>query len=759
MQNTDFIYELINYPLDRYQLNLNEVLFHNANGYIGIRYDFEEGYPAEYNFTPSQYINGFYDYAKQPQAERLYGLVDEKQTILNVANTQIIKISFDGEDFSMFSGTVLESRLSLDMKQGITVRNVKWRSPQGKQIHLKVIRMASFEQLSLFTIEYEVELLNFSGQVVIESVHNGSVLNYTNPTDPRIADECFQYLTPFSCEIKDGASYISSKTSKSGLMLCSCVKNELSNQHQQEFIVYNDASICRYDIKAKAGEKIRLIKYAVFCDSIRYDNCRLQAEKEITQALSTPLEELYKKQAAYLAAYWHKCMVEIEGDVQLNNAIRFNLYQLIQSVGKNKYSNIAPKGLSGDGYEGQYFWDSEMYIHPFFTITDSSISKTLIEYRYATLDMARENARIMGHKNGALYPWRTIMGCECSGFFPAGSAQYHINGDIAYSIIAYYLATKDIDFIQVIGAEIIFETARLWLDVGHFHKGQFHINGVTGPDEYTCIVNNNYYTNVLTQYHLNWAVKFYYLLKNTNRLSTLEDKIQLELHEIEEFERAARNMYLPYDENLKINPQDDSFLHKKIWDIDKIPEDKYPLLLHYHPLHIYRHQICKQADTVMAHFILEDAQSAETILNSFEYYQKITTHDSSLSTCIYSIMAARLGLLDLALDYFNITARLDLDNMHKNTQDGIHAANMGGSYMVIVYGFGGFRLKEDGIHFAPAIPKTWTAYSFKICFEGSWIIVQVKENECSFTLEYGKEKKIFVYGKEYLLSDRLTISR
>jgi alpha,alpha-trehalose phosphorylase len=757
MENSSYIYALTNYPLDRYRLNLNEVLFHNANGYIGIRYDFEEGYPKEYNLHPSQYINGFYDYAIVHQAEKLYGLATEKQTILNIANTQTIKISFAGEEFNMFSGTVLHHRLSLDMKRGITIREVKWRSPSGKEIQLRITRMASFYQLPLFTIEYEAEPLNFSGPVVIESVHDGAVTNYSNPDDPRIACESVQYLTPMSCEIKDGASYITSQTSKSGLKLCSGVKNILVNQHRQDFIVYNEKAICRYHLQAEAGEKIKLIKYAVFCDSIRYPNCKQHAEREIEKALSLPLEDLYKKQADYLTAYWQNCMVEIQGNESLNNAIHFNIYQLIQSVGKDQHGNIAPKGLSGDGYEGHYFWDSEMFIHPFFTITNPDISKTLIEYRYATLDMARKNARIMGHKKGALYPWRTIAGSECSGFFPAGSAQYHINGAIAYSIIAYYLATKDLEFIRYKGAEIIFETARLWLDVGNFYQGQFHINGVTGPDEYTCIVNNNYYTNVLAQYHLNWAVKFYYLLQENQGLSSLKEKIQLESNEIKEFQQAAENMYLPYDEKLKINPQDDSFLQKKSWDMGSIPQDHYPLLLHYHPLHLYRHQICKQADTVMAHFILEDAQDEETMLNSFKYYEKITTHDSSLSTCIHSIMAARLGMEDLAFDYFEITARLDLDNMHKNTQDGIHTANMGGNYMAVVYGFGGFRLKEKGISFAPILPKSWTAYSFKICFEGSRISVKVQKDKCVFSLESGEEKSILVYGKEYLLKDHLII--
>lgn len=759
MSNKEAVYEIRDLKLDQYHISLNEALFHNANGYIGIRYDFEEGYPAEYHFVPSQYINGFYDYTPMKQAENLYGLVKEKQTMLNIANTQSIKLSIGSEEFSMFSGTVLTSRLWLDMEKGITVRNVVWRSPQGKELEITITRMASFHQLSLFTIQYEILPLNFSGEILIESTHNGDVLNYVDPDDPRMATESLQYLMPLSCEIKDGASFITSATSKSGLSVCSGVKNVLLKKHQQEFIFFDHNATCIFKTEAIAGKKINLIKYAVFSDSIRCDNPRNQAERELEQALAVPLQQFYQKQEEYLTAYWENCRVEIEGDSESNTSIRYSLYQIIQSVGKDHYSNVAPKGLSGDGYEGQYFWDSEMYIQPFFTITNPCLSRTLLEYRYMCLDLARENALILGHRQGALYPWRTITGRECSGYFPSGSAQYHINGDIAYAVIIYYLATKDLAFMLEKGAEIIWETARLWMDTGNFYQGKFHINDVTGPDEYTCIVNNNYYTNVVAQYNLHWAVKIYQLLKPTAGFQDLREKLDLKEEEIREFQKAAENMYLPYDDKLKINPQDDSFLQKRKWDLADIPKNKFPLLLHYHPLHLYRHQICKQADTIMAHFILEDAQTPETMSNSFQFYERITTHDSSLSYCIFSIMAARLGMEDKAFAYYEITANLDLLDKHHNTQDGIHVANMGGNYMAIVYGFGGFRLKEQGISLAPILPAKWTGYSFKISFEGSRMMVQVKADHCLIRLESGSAKKISVYGKEYLLEDTLCISR
>lgn len=278
----------------------------------------------------------------------------------------------------------------------------------------------------------------------------------------------------------------------------------------------------------------------------------------------------------------------------------------------------------------------------------------------------------------------------------------------------------------------------MWLELGCYYKGTFQIHEVTGPDEYTCLVSNNYYTNLSAQYNFHWAVKFYQLLKEVGKLQKTADKIGLTEGEILEFEKAEKAMYLPYDTELGINPQDDSFLKKKVWDIAGTPKDKFPLLLHYHPMYIYRFQVCKQADTVLAHFIFEDAQEIKTIERSFAYYEKVTTHDSSLSTCIYSIVASKLGLEEKAYSYFGDSAKLDLFNTHHNTKDGIHTANMGGTYMAIVYGFAGFRLKESGAWFAPSLPRQWNGYQFRLIYEGSRILVKVNRRECILTLENGR---------------------
>ena len=757
MRSKQLVYEVENLSMDNNDLMVNETVFHNANGYIGIRSDFEEGYPEGYDSIRGSYINGFYDIAEMKQAEKLYGLVEEKQTMLNIADTQSIFLKINGKRFSMFDGTVLHSRRWLDMEQGITGRSVVWRAPNGNEAEIVIKRMTSFYQLSLFTIEYAVKALNFSGALEFESLHAGEVKNYSNSNDPRIARDSARYLMAEKTCIQEEASYLVSHTVRSGLSVCTGVKHILSKSGFLKTQMEGHSAKTVIHASIEEGETVTLTKFTVFSDSIRCKDCLQGAMEEMEKALKLSLPVLYQYQKEYLKEYWDHCFLEIEGDDDLTAAVNYNMYQLIQSVGKDEYCNIAAKGLSGEGYEGHYFWDTEMYIQPFFNLTEPGITKNLISFRYRTLEKARENARILGHRKGALYPWRTIMGTECSGYYPSGSAGYHINGDIAYSVVAYYLSTKDIEFIVEKGAEILFETARLWMDVGNYYNGSFRINCVTGPDEYTCMVNNNYYTNVCAQYNLNWAVKFYCLLKEKKKLSPVAEKIHLTEEEIKEFDQAAKNMYLPYDEKLKINPQDDSFLQKKVWDLEHTPKEKFPLLLHYHPLHLYRYQVCKQADTVLAHFIFEDAQSLETIRNSFDYYEKITTHDSSLSTCIFSIVASKLGRTEKAYTYFGDSAKLDLFNTHKNTKDGIHTANMGGNYMAIIYGFAGLRIKEDGLHFAPSIPKQWKEYRFKINYEDSQIFVEINSEESKFSLLKGSPKQVVIRGKRYELKDTLVV--
>ena len=764
--NNNYIYEVPDVTPDNDRLMLNETLFHNANGYIGVRGCYEEGYAPGYKTIRGTYINGFYDYAPMPQAEKLYGLCEKKQTMLNVADTQGIRVSMDGESFSMFEGSVLESERKLDMCAGVTERHVLWKSQGGYKYDINIRRMASFEVPNLFLIEYRVRFLDHSGRLILESDHLGDTRNYCDPSDPRVAGESHEHLIPEKALVRDNVTYLSTQTSASMLSMCSAVtgrvfiknKEGRSEEVKADIDIKEDGHrfIRKIRVDLNVSEEAILYKFCVFTDSVRCRDPLAAAEKIVKDVTGRNVKDLYEIQKDYLRKCWERSALTIEGDDELDMALKYNTYQLLQSAGRDEHSNVAAKGLSGEGYEGHYFWDTEMYMQPFFTMTNPEISKNLISYRYSTLDAARENARLLGHKKGALYPWRTIEGSECSGYFPSGTAQYHIDGDIAYSVVAYYLATGDYDFVAGKGAEIVFETARLWMDVGNYDKDRFVINCVTGPDEYTCLVNNNYFTNVSAKYNLYWAVKFYYMLLEKGNLDTIA-RIGLTGREVDEFKEACDKMYLPYDEEKGINPQDDSFLSKKEWDFAGTPVSDYPLLLHYHPLYIYRYQVCKQADTVLAHFIYEDAQSLETIRRSFEYYELVTTHDSSLSTCIYSIMAARLKLVDKAYKYFGDSAKLDLFNLHHNTKDGIHTANMGGNYMAVVYGFGGLRIKEDGLHLDPVIPQVWKSYRFKLCYMGRQLSVEVvnKNNKAdvNISLLEGDSIELFL-GDEKLMVSR-----
>jgi alpha,alpha-trehalose phosphorylase len=752
-------YTIDSLSTDPADLMVNETIFHNANGYIGVRSNFEEGYASGINSIRGSYINGFYDFAEMKQAEKLCGLIEEKQTMLNVADTQGIRLFTDDEEFGLWNGAVLEGGRTLDMNRGFTERRVLWRSPKGKEAEIIIRRVASFARLPLFLIDYSVRAVNFSGVLRFVSTHRGDVLNYSDSSDPRVAAESVRYLTPIHADIEGSASFISSDTVRSGLRVCTGVTHTIPADHPVDTVIYKcgHGAETGISVAVEKGQAARLLKYSVFTDSLRYEDCEKRVRQELREAVEEGPEPVYRAQEAYLADFWDKAFLEIEGDEKLNTAVKYNMYQLLQSAGKDAYCNIAAKGLSGEGYEGHYFWDTEMYIEPFFTLTVPEISRNFISYRYATLGEARKNARTLGHRHGALFPWRTIMGRECSGYFPSGTAQYHINGDIAWSVVSYYLATGDFDFIAEKGAEIVFECARLWLDTGSWYKGRFEIHGVTGPDEYTCLVNNNYFTNLSAKFNLYWAVRFYAMLKEAGILKNIARKIGLNAEEIAGFEKAGQAIYLPYDEELGINPQDDSFLSKKKWNLANTPKENFPLLLHYHPLHLYRYQVCKQADTVLAHFIFEDAQSVETIRNSFLYYEEITTHDSSLSTCIFSIAASKLGFREKAYNYFGDSAMLDLYNTHGNTKDGIHTANMGGNWMAIMYGFAGLRVKESGLSFSPSLPDKWQACRFRIAYRNSRIQIEMTKTGTNFTLLEGTEKTIRVYGKSYALKDTLWV--
>lgn len=738
-------------------LNL-ESLFALGNGYLGVRGNFEEGYPEGMNSIRGTYLNAFHDRTDIPYGEKLFAFPDTQQKLVNVIDAQSIRIYFGTEEemFRFDQGKIRSYERNFRMDRGYSERIIHWESPSGQEIKLHFRRIVSFEYRELFAIDIRIESVNFTGPVKIVSTVNGDVSNYTNPNDPRVGAGHAKRLSVAACGYQDDYAYAMDETQASGLQVA-CVtahRYEQERASEMQVLASETETVSSYTFAIKESESVSFAKWNVYTDTLRHQDRLIDRGVALQEELAgVSFEDLLAKQKQYLDEFWKTADIVIENDAALQEGIRFNLYQLLQSAGRDEFSNISAKGLSGEGYEGHYFWDTEIYMFPVFLMTKPEIARQLLLYRYSKLDQARARAREMGHKKGALYPWRTISGTECSSFFPSGTAQYHISADIAYSYIQYYIAEQDNSFLLEYGAEVLFETARLWMEIGHEYQGKFHIDEVTGPDEYTCMVNNNYYTNAMAKHNLKWAAKSFDILReyDDQGFKALCERLQATAEEAQAWGKAADAMYLPYDEELGINPQDDTFLRKAVWDFANTPEEHYPLLLHYHPLTLYRYQVCKQADTVLAHFLLEDEQDSDTIVRSYDYYEKITTHDSSLSSCIFSIMASKIGYHAKAYDYFIETARLDLDNTHGNTKDGLHLANMGGTWMAIVYGFAGMRLKESGLSFAPSIPDAWDKYAFRVRYRGRLIEVRIGKERVQLELLEGGELSLKLYGAETTL--------
>jgi alpha,alpha-trehalose phosphorylase len=425
--------------------------------------------------------------------------------------------------------------------------------------------------------------------------------------------------------------------------------------------------------------------------------------------------------------------------VEVQQAIRFNLFHIIQAAGRADTTGVAAKGLTGQAYEGHYFWDTEIYVMPFLIYTNPRIAKNLLSFRYRMLDKARARARELSI-NGAMFAWRTINGEEASAYYAAGTAQYHINADIMYALKKYVNATGDEEFLKEYGSEMLVETARLWADLGFFSErkgGKFCINGVTGPDEYNTVVDNNVFTNLMAQGNLRYAVETMEWLREADpaAFAILQNKTQLDLAEVEEWKTAADNMYVPVDERLGIHPQDDSFLDKKRWDFENTPPEKYPLLLAFHPLTIYRHQVIKQADVVLAMFLHGENFSLEQKKRNFEFYDPLTTGDSSLSSCIQSIISMEIGEFEKSAFYARTALLMDLADVGGNVKDGCHIASMGGTWMVLAYGFGGMRDYDGVLTFRPRRPSgSGAEMKFPLTFRGQRLEVDI--NTTARTVKY-----------------------
>jgi alpha,alpha-trehalose phosphorylase len=733
---------------DIHQIEKYETLFALGNGNLGLRGDFEEKAPA---FHRGTYINGFFEKEPIAYGETAYGYAENHETILNLPDAKIITISVGGEEFLLDRAQLQSYERYLDLRNGVLFRSVRAMLSNRALIELRSTRLVSLERESIGAIRYEARVIATpDGKPVpvrLESRLEGVATNREGGSDPRVGSKITRAAYSITrLERYESEAGLLIATNNSGLIATAQVRHAFHGPKAMALSASAGASatVQRWEGTMAPGERIVLIKYMAYrmARAGEEDALWTSAHEELLGASRDGFEELQREQREFLADFWNCADVILESGSNVQQALRFNLFHVLQSSGRNGKTSIAAKGLTGEGYEGHYFWDTEIYVCPFFTYTNPEFARMLLEYRYSLLEKARLRAKVMAEK-GALFPWRTIDGEETSAYYPAGTAQYHIDADIAYAMEKYCGATGDAEFLYGPAAEVAVETARLWESLGHYgDDGRFRIDEVTGPDEYTALVNNNAYTNLMARNNLRFAARVLRAMREARQDSfeSLRRKTALEDGEIEEWQKAADSMYVPYDPKTGIYAQDDSFMRKEVWPFSETPPDKYPLLLHFHPLVIYRHQVLKQPDLVLAQFLLSEQFTLAEKKRNFKFYEPLTTGDSSLSHCVQSIMASETGHGEAALDYFMKTVRMDLDNRHGNSRDGIHTAAMAGSWLSVVYGFAGFRDRTAdesgaGYSFNPRLPAGWRRLAFKVRFGSERLCIDIGMKEVRYSLE------------------------
>jgi alpha,alpha-trehalose phosphorylase len=753
------------YPADEW--NVIEKAFHPeflaqletilalGNGYLGMRGCPEEGGPNAENAT---LINGFYETWPIVYGEEAYGFAKTGQTICNVTDGKIIKLFVDDEPFWLPNAKLLKYDRRLNMKSGTLDREILWETPAGKQVAITSRRLVSFENRHVAAISYGVTVLNAKASLVISSEmakHEPSDL--INSDDPRQA-KAFSGRILRACKSysKDGRIALCHATEKSRLMVTCAIDHalETSCPYACKTVHAEDFGQVAFTIEALPGAPIQLTKYMVYHTSQTASAEELcgRAEWALDRVTAQGFQQLLAAQERYMDDFWAHSDVRIKDiredrtkrtTVEIQQAIRFNLFHMLQASARAEDAGVPAKGLTGKAYEGHYFWDTEIYVLPFLTYTSPRIARNLLTFRYKMLPQARARARQLGHQ-GAMFPWRTINGEEASAYYAAGTAQYHINADIMYALRKYVQATGDEPFLRDYGAEMLVETARLWLDLGFYSQakgGRFCINGVTGPDEYNAVVNNNAYTNLMARENLRYAVETVKSLQTAEpqAYKALVQKTALQSSEVEAWMRAAESMYVPYDDKLKIILQDDSFLDREPWDFRNTPPERFPLLLFYHPLNIYRKQVIKQADVVLAIFLLGDVFSPEVKKRNFYFYDPLTTGDSSLSSCVEAIIAAQIGDMEKAIRYGMAALLMDLADVGGNVRDGCHIASMGGTWMMLTYGFGGMR--DDGgiLSFWPRrAPEENAILAFPVTHRGQRLEIEIGPEKVEYALREGE---------------------
>ncbi|TNC41805.1 glycoside hydrolase family 65 protein [Mumia zhuanghuii] len=746
-------------------LGRTETLFALGNGYLGLRGNVEEGRESH---TQGTFINGFHETWKINHAEEAFGFARVGQTIVNAPDVKVIRLYVDDEPLLLPVADLIDYERTLDFRTGVLCREIVWRTPAGKRVRVRSQRMVSFTQRHLAVMTFEVTLLDAAAPITLSS----QILNRQDGedeyhvrsaamgqgADPRKAERFGRrVLLPQRQDADEETARVmlGYRAAESGMTLGVGADHtiETVDPVQKQVHIEEDMAKVVYQIDAQPGHTVRLTKVAAYHTSRGVparellDRCRRTLDRVKAEGVRRQFED----QKSWLDDYWSKADVTIGGQSALQQAMHWNLFQVAQASARAEGAGIPAKGVTGSGYGGHYFWDTEIYVLPFLTYAYPQLARAALRFRYNMLPAARRRARDLSNR-GALFPWRTINGEEASAYYAAGTAQYHIDADISYALSRYVDATGDTDFLMREAIDILVETARLWADLGFWRSegsGSFHIHSVTGPDEYTTVVNDNLFTNVMARFNLRRAARAVRELERAwpQAYGRMVARLRLDSGEVEEWERAAEAMAIPYDEHLGIHPQDSHFLEREVWDLAHTPADKRPLLLHYHPLVIYRFQVLKQADVVLALYLQGDQFTTEQKRSNFEYYDPITTGDSTLSAVVQALIAAEVGYSDLAVRYFTEALYVDLADLHGNASDGVHVASTGGVWGTLAHGFGGFRDYNGEFSIDPRLPSSWDELVFRLTIKSSRIRVRITADAVELTVEKGTGAKFSVRGK------------
>jgi trehalose/maltose hydrolase-like predicted phosphorylase len=721
--------------LDFSLLDEAESLFALSNGHLGLRGNLDEGEP---NGLPGTYLNSFFEIRPLPYAEAGFGYPEAGQTMVNVTNGKIMRLLVDDEPFDVRYGDLLSHERVLDLRSGTLTRQAHWRSPAGKQVKVHSTRLVSLVHRSVAAIEYIVEAVDEFVRVTVQSE---LVTNEDQPDtedDPRVSAALKDPLEAIHRENTEFMALLVHQARGSGLMMAAAMDHDIDVPGRVETTTDAQDDLARTTVICglRPGQKLRIVKYLGYgWSSLRSRPAlRDQVAGAITGARYSGWQGLLDAQREYLDKFWDCADVEVEGDADIQQAVRFGLFHVLQASARAERRAIPGKGLTGNGYDGHAFWDTEGFVLPVLTYTVPNAAADALRWRATTLDLAKDRAKTL-HLKGAAFPWRTIRGEECSAYWPAGTAAWHVNADIAMAFERYRMVTGDDSLERECGLAVLVETARLWMSLGHHDRhGIWHLDGVTGPDEYTAVVRDNVFTNLMASGNLRAAAQA--CLRHPDAAHDLG----VTTEETSGWRDAANAAHIPFDEELGVHQQHDGFTTLREWDFEADAE--YPLLLNEAYVRLYPSQVVKQADLVLAMQWQSHAFTDEQKAHNVDYYERRTTRDSSLSACTQAVMCADVGHLELAHDYTFEAALIDLRNLHKNTRNGLHMASLAGGWTALVAGFGGLRDDEGILSLNPHLPDGISRLRFRLSWRRFRLTVDVTHDEVAYTLRDGPHGKL-----------------